>query len=104
MRSHYVIDSTRLDLVAEFKVNPLGPHSAELQRIVTRLRSERAAGHYVLVTRVPHREWVLAKLSGKRGVDLTLLEDQVFTSITEAEWAVFKLRWQTVTGEAINID
>jgi hypothetical protein len=104
MRSHYVIDSTRLDLVREFKANPLGPHSAELQRIVTRLRSERAAGHYVLVERVAHREWVLAQLSGKRGVDLTLMENHVFTSIEDAEWTVFKLRWQAVTGQAIDMD
>ncbi len=104
MRSHYVIDSTRLDLVREFKANPLGPHSVELQRIVTRLRSERSAGHYVLVARVPHREWVLGKLSGKRGVDLTLLDNHVFTSIVDAEWTVFKLRWEAVTGQAIDID
>ena len=104
MASHYVIDSTRVDLVREFKANPLGPHGVELQRIVTSLRSGRAQGRYVLVTRVPHREWVLARLSGKRGVDLTLLENQVFTCLADAEWAVFKLRWEAATGEAINID
>lgn len=104
MHSHYVIDSTRLDLVDEFKANPLGPHSAELQRIVTRLRSEHSAGHYVLVARVPHREWVLARLSGSRGVDLTLMENHVFTSIVDAEWAVFKLRWEAATGQALDID
>ena len=104
MRSHYLIDTTRTDLVREFKANPLGPHSAELQRIVTRLRSEPSAGHYVLVARVPHGEWMLARLSGKRGVDLTLMENHVFTSIVDAEWAVFKLRWEAVTGQAIDID
>ena len=38
MRSHYPIDSSRLDLAAEFKANPFGPHSPTLQRIVTRMR------------------------------------------------------------------
>ena len=104
MRSHYVIDSTRMDLVREFKANPLGPHSVELQRIVTRLRSERSAGHYVLVERVAHREWVLGRLSGQRGGDLTVMENHVYSSIDEAEWIVFKLRWESVTGQTINID
>lgn len=104
MRSHYVIDSTRMDLVEEFRAKPLGPHSVELQRIVTRLRSERSSGHYVLVERVAHHEWVLGRLSGKRGIDVTLMENHVFTSVEEAEWAVFKLRWESVTGQAIEID
>jgi hypothetical protein len=104
MASHYQIDTTRLDLVKEFRENPLGPHSAELKRIVTRLRTEKAAGHYVLVERMPHREWVLGRLSGRRGVDLTLLENHVFASIADAEWTVFKMRWETVTGETIRLD
>ena len=104
MQSHYIIDTSRLDLVREFRTNPLGPHSAELQRIVTRMRSEAAAGHYVLVERVPHQEWVLGRLAGKRGVDVALLENQVFTSIADAEWAVFKLRWEAITGETLSVD
>ena len=104
MQSHYVIDTNRLDLVGEFKANPLGPHSAELQRIVTRMRSEAAAGHYVLVERVPYQEWVLGRLAGTRGVDVALLENQVFTSLADAEWAVFKLRWEAITGETLKLD
>lgn len=84
--------------------NPLGPHSAALQRIVTRMRDTEAAGRYVLVTRVPYEEWGLAQLSGRRGVDLTLLEDHVFTSIEDAERTVFKLRWELITGTPLAID
>lgn len=84
--------------------NPMGPHSAALQRIVTRMRDSEAAGRYVLVTRVPHQEWVLAQLSGRRGVDLTLLEDQVFTSLEDAERAVFRMRWELITGSPLVLD
>ena len=82
----------------------MGPHSVALQRIVTRMRDTEAAGRYVLVTRVPYKEWVLAQLSGQRGVDLTLNEDQVFTSIEDAERAVFKRRWELITGAPLGLD
>lgn len=104
MPSHYPIDPSRTDLAREFMANPMGPHSAALQRIVTRMRDTEAAGHYVLVTRVPYKEWVLAQLSGQRGVDVTLNEDQVFTSIEDAERAVFKLRWELITGASLELD
>ena len=104
MPSHYPIDPSRTDLAREFMANPMGPHSVALQRIVTRMRDTEAAGRYVLVTRVPYKEWVLAQLSGRRGVDLTLNEDQVFTSIEDAERAVFKLRWELITGDPLGLD
>ena len=104
MPSHFRIDSIRTDLAREFKANPMGPHSAELQRIVTRMRWGELEGRYVLVERVPHREWVLGRLSGQRGVDVTILEDEVFTSQADAEWTVFKLRWQAITGQPVEVD
>ena len=104
MPSHYPVDPTRTDLARAFRARPFGPHGPELQRIVTRMRWCEVVGRHVLVTRIPHREWVLGRLSGKRGADVELLEDQVFTSRAEAEWAVFKLRWQAVTGETLDID
>ncbi|MCY3570191.1 MAG: hypothetical protein F4038_12900 [Chloroflexi bacterium] len=104
MPSQYPIDPSRTDLAREFMGNPMGPHSAALQRIVTRMRDTEAAGRYVLVTRVPYQEWGLAQLSGQRGVDLTLLEDQVFTSLEDAERAVFKMRWESITGTPLVLD
>ena len=104
MPSQYPIDPSRTDLVREFMANPMGPHSAALQRIVTRMRDTEAAGRYVLVTRVPYKEWGLAQLSGRRGVDLSLLEDQVFTAIEDGERAVFKLRWELITGVPLGLD
>lgn len=104
MPSQYPIDPSRTDLAREFMANPMGPHSAALQRIVTRMRDSEPAGRYVLVTSIPYQEWVLGQLSGQRGVDLTLLEDQVFTSIEDAERAVFKMRWELITGSPLVLD
>jgi hypothetical protein len=36
--AHYPIDPNRLDLVAEFKRSPKGPHSPELQKVLHRMR------------------------------------------------------------------
>lgn len=104
MPSHFRIDATRTDLARQFKDNPLGPHSVELQRIVNRMRWDDVAGRYVLVTRIHHREWVLGQLSGKRGVDLTTMGGEVFTSRAQAEWAVFQRRWQALTCVVLELD
>jgi hypothetical protein len=84
-------------VVAEFEQKPVGHHSPELQRVLNVFRSEALAGKYVLICTKPHREWTLAQLSGERGKPVTLL-DVVFTSLDEAERAVFRLRWKKFTG------
>jgi hypothetical protein len=43
------IDPTRLDLAEEFRRKPYGRHSAELQRVLNRMRTEPFEGHYVLL-------------------------------------------------------
>ena len=94
----YRIDPERTDLAEEFRRNPFGPHSAELQKVLNVMRWEPIEGKYVLVNTVPHKEWCLAQLPGKRGVPVTLHEDVVFTDLGEAEWYIFKLRWKKRTG------
>lgn len=94
----YRIDPGRTDLPEEFRRNPFGPHSAELQKVLNVMRWEPIEGKYVLVNTVPHKEWCLAQLPGKRGVPVTLHEDVVFTDLGEAEWYIFRLRWKKHTG------
>jgi hypothetical protein len=100
----YPIDTNRKDLAREFKKNPFGPHSAELQRILNRMRWEPLKGKFVLVCTKPHKEWTLAELPGERGKPITMHPDQVFTSLADAEWAVFRKRWKRITGEELDID
>lgn len=96
------IDPNGKHLVEEFRKHPLGHHSAELQRLLNRLRWEPMKDKYVLVCTKPHREWTLAQLPGVRGQPVKLLKDHVFHSLKEAEWAVFKLRWKKHTGEELD--
>jgi len=97
------IDPTRRDLVEAFNKNPQGPHSPELQRLVNALRFEMdMTGKYVVVTTKPHAEWTLAQLSGGRGKPMIMHPDQVFTSLDDAERAIFKLRWEATTGETLD--
>jgi len=88
----------RKDLLREFKARPIGTHSGDLQRVLNMLRGGPLSGKFVLICLRPHREWVLARLPGCRGVPLEILEDKRFTSIAEAEQAVFELRWRALTG------
>lgn len=87
-------------LIEEFKQNPIGHHSPDLQRLLNRMRGEYMAGKFCLVVVKPNREWQLAKTAGVRGKPLKLL-DQRFTSMAEAEWYVFRQRWKALTGETL---
>lgn len=98
-----VIDPRRRDLAEAFLANPRGPHSPELQRLVNKLRFEPTMkGKYAVVCTKPHREWTLAQLPGRRGEPVRLHEDRVFTSLDDAERAIFKLRWEAHTGETLD--
>lgn len=84
--------------VEEFRKTPVGRHSPGLQRILNLFRGEAMAGKYVLVCTKPHREWMLGQFTGVRGEKIRMT-NQVFTSLDEAEWYVFKQRWKRHTGE-----
>ena len=97
----YEIDPSRTDLVEEFRDNPDGPHSPELTLVVNRLRLMPMADRHILVCTQRGREWTLAKMPSKRGAHVELFEDRVFTDYDEGVWEVFKMRWETVTGEKL---
>ena len=88
--------------VDEFRHNPIGHHSPDLQRILNTLRGGPLAGKLVLVCTKPFAEWTLAKHPGVRGKPIELLPEHTFTSREEAEWAVFRMRWKQHTGEDLN--
>ena len=88
-------------LAAEFRRAPAGPHSPELQRLLNVFRGPPLAGRHVLVCTKPHREWRLARLTGKPEAPVEILEHAVFTDPDEAEWTVFRLRWKAHTGAAL---
>lgn len=93
----------RRELADEFRQNIFGPHSRDLRAMLTRLRSEQPdEGNYVLICLEPFRKWALAKKSTERRAPFELVAGVEFTSAAEAEWAVFKLLWQSQTGETLS--
>ncbi len=97
----YEIDPSRRDLVEEFRNNPGGPYSPELTLVVNRLRVMPMADRHILVCTQRGCEWTLAKMPSQRGAKLELFQDRVFTNYYEGVWEVFRMRWQTVTGEKL---
>ena len=97
----YEIDPSRTDLVEEFRNNPDGPHSPELTLVVNRLRLMPMADRHILVCTQRGREWTLAKMPSKRGAQVELFKDHVFANYDEGVWEVFRMRWETVTGEKL---
>lgn len=84
-------------LAQEFRRHPHGRHSAELQRILHRMRSEPFSGHYVLVQETRGNPYRLAQL-GETPADPIRYTGDTFETLADAEWAVFKLRWQRLFG------
>lgn len=99
----YEIDPTRLDLAEEFRNKPYGRHSAELQRILNRMRTEPFEGHYVLLRDGRFGPWRLGQF-GATPADPITPTGHVFQSVREAEWVVFKLRWKRLTGQDLPLD
>lgn len=99
----YQIDPTRTDLAREFKARPFGVHSAELNALLLRMRGAPIEGKHVLVMTKPQAEWVLAEMTGDSPRPRPIPES-VFTNLAEAEWHVFKLRWERLTGHPLDID
>jgi N,N-dimethylformamidase len=94
----YKIQPDDRKVVEEFRRNPIGRHSPQLQRVLNLFRGAPMEGKYVLITRIPHKEWVLGQMTGKRGEPIRMT-NQVFHNIEEAEWYVFRQRWKLHTGE-----
>ena len=86
----------------EFRASPFGPHSPRLQQIVNVFRAGPAKGKFVLIATSPHREWALGRLTGERACLVEVFEGCTFTSLVEAEWEVFKLRWVANRGPALD--
>lgn len=102
--AHYEVDPQRLDLAAEFRRAPRGPHSDELQRVLHRMRWQSPGGRHALVAIEPGRRWMLARIPAGRDEPIETFPDTVFTDTAEAEWLVFRLRWRELTGHELPVD
>ena len=90
-------------LAREFRAQPHGRHSAELQRILHQMRSEPFAGRYVLVQETRGHPYRLACL-GETPVDPISYTGDTYATLDEAEWAVFQRRWRRLFGVDLPVD
>jgi hypothetical protein len=96
-------DKTRLDLVREFRANPFGEHSPDLQYLLNIIRGPSDAPFHVLFVDKAGERWTLAvKEPGRRTPPRRT--NTVFTDRKEAEWQVFRLRWAALAGEECPIE
>lgn len=96
----YRIDPSRADLAREFRERPLGEHSPELQALLVFMRQRENSGDFVLVCTRPHAEWMLA-VKQPDGAPPTLLDEERFSSVEDAERRVFAIRWERLTGRKL---
>ena len=73
---------------------PPRQHSLDLQRLLTRLRTEGLRGKPFVVTVRAGREWAIGELGSRRGDPVTFHDDRRFTSFRDAQWALLRLRWE----------
>jgi hypothetical protein len=99
----YQIDPSRIDLAEEFKANPYGEHSPDLQYLLNLMRRPGNEPYHLLVMTEPFRRWTLAVNNPTNG-DPPQLTNQVFDRLEDAEWEVFKLRWKALAGSELPLD
>jgi hypothetical protein len=90
-------------LAQEFRARPYGRHSADLQRVLNRMRGEPFPGRYILVQEHKGLPYRLAQL-GSTPADPISYTGDTFRTLEEAEWTVFKLRWRRIFGTDLPID
>jgi N,N-dimethylformamidase len=96
-------DKSRLDLAREFRANPFGEHSPDLQYLLNLMRQPGAEPFHVLLTDRTGERWTLGLMTpGDRAPPRPT--NVAFTDLKEAEWHVFKLRWARLAGEELCID
>jgi hypothetical protein len=98
------VDPERLDLAREFKTNPTGPHSPDLQKVLKLLRWDTLSDRFLVVRPRQEGPWFLARTTGPKGHPIEIFRSRGFATQAEAHWALFRQRWQQQTGQALVLD
>lgn len=83
----------------EFKRQPIGRHSPDLQKLILRLRWGNARGRTIIICTETDKEWRLGRMGEKRGQKVEIDQRQSFSKYEDAAWACFRERWREVTGQ-----
>jgi len=92
----------RRELAQAFMERPWGPHHSDVQALVNAMRSVPVAGKFALQCLVPYQSWVIVRLPMRRGLPLERVDQQVYSSLADAERAVFAQRWEALFGERLD--
>ncbi len=98
------VDPSRLDLAREFKANPLGPYSADLQKLLKLLRWEEVEDRFLAVQPEHGGAWFLARTTGPKGHPIEIFRGRPYRTMADAHWAVFRKRWEKHTGTALRLE
>jgi hypothetical protein len=102
--SRYQVSAADEPYAIEFKANLESGnhfHSPGLQRVLNVMRGGPKQDKYVLLVREARQLWLLGRLPGERGDPVEIVPGYEFTDLNEAEWTVFQLRWETLTGKPL---
>lgn len=80
------------ELIEEHRADPLGHHSAALQRVLQYFRCQPPAGKYIAVMTKPWSEYRIGVLPGIRGQPAVVLGDETFATEQEVLHGVFLRR------------
>ena len=96
----FTFDKSRLDLAREFRRQPWGEHSPDLQYLLMVMRQPGPEPYHVLITDRPGERWTLATMQpGSKAPPRR--SNMVFTDLRAAEWYVFRQRWARLAGEEL---
>ncbi|MEQ8349758.1 MAG: hypothetical protein RLO22_14170 [Sneathiellaceae bacterium] len=95
------IDPTRLDLAEEYRRQPFGPHSPNLQKVLKLLRWDPFDDRIIAVQTARGGTWQLARSTGRKGSPLQMYDGEAFATPAEAQWAIFRARWERHTGQPL---
>lgn len=95
------IDPTRLDLADEFRQQPFGPHSPDLQKLLKLLRWDPFDDRIIAVQQERGGTWRLARSTGRKGSPLQLYDGDDFATPEAVQWAIFRARWAHHTGQPL---
>jgi len=99
----YRFDKTRLDLAREFRDNPFGEHSPDLQYMLNLMRAGGAEPFHVLFVDKAGERWTLGLMQPDRR-RAPRRTNIVFADLKAAEWYVFRLRWAALAGEECPVE
>jgi N,N-dimethylformamidase len=94
------VDPTDMAPCEEYFENPVGPHSPDLQRLLIIMRADTVDDPNVIVE-ANGGGFGLGMVSDVRGVPVRVYEGVHFDTYADALRAMFKLRWEMLTGRAL---